>query len=159
MSDALVTRPATMRDAEELAPRLRVGDRAALCAAVPGVDLARLLGAAVEASDVPHAFVRGGGGVEGLAGLTPLDDREALIWVAGSDSLLHPLREFASACRAILDEHLRDRERLLSRVHHGDASIERWHVWLGFRPVSQSDPVHDLLLSRPTAALMEIRRW
>jgi len=148
-----------MRDAEELAPRLRVGDRAALCAAVPGVDVASLLGAAVEASEVPHAFVRDGSCVEGLAGLTPLGTRDAVIWVAGSDSLLHPLREFASACRAILDEHLRDRERLLSRVFLGDRKIARWHAWLGFRPVSPCDPVHDLLLSRPTAALMEIRRW
>jgi hypothetical protein len=132
------TRPATLHDARDLAPRLREADRAevkAACGLSPLFALPALVaeGREVYAAGVDPYTQR----AEIIFGIDPIDDQVAVIWMLSSDVIYDYPVEFTVNSKRIIDKFHGRFEVLTNFIDARNERHIKWLEWLGFKMLRQ----------------------
>ena len=135
----ITIRPARLRDAQTLAPRLRGADCEEVMASsgvTPLIALRRSLRASLKESG-PGGAGRAWAGLVGdelvcVWGVAPASDGTGIPWLLGSDGIETHQRAFLRRNRAYLAEMEEGRALLCNRVDARNTASKAWLAWLGF---------------------------
>ena len=126
-------RAAKITDATQLSPRLRQDDLNEIQAR-SGRDPKIVLLEGVVLSSPCYAIIGNSGAVEGLFGVSPIDEFSGSVWLLGSEALATPplSKQFLRESRRFVDVlHLRY-PILTNLIDERNTLHIRWLQWLGF---------------------------
>jgi len=136
----LYARPASLIDAQEMAPFLREADVSEVKAS-SGRTPESALDKAVRSSLFPVAVCEHGTDMaEAIFGVVPVTDLSGAIWMLGTDRLVktHGF-EFARRCKSWIDQLHRQRPLLFNYVDVRNDVHVRWLRWTGFHFINRHE--------------------
>lgn len=128
-----LVRPASIQDARDLAPRLRVADVREIQAAT-GETPEEALITGVNLGRPALSFVDPRGELAGMFGVTPLNDPQVgAIWMLSSDAIERYPVHFLRRCKGWIDRFHETYPVLMNYVDARNVVHIKWLKWVGFQ--------------------------
>ena len=128
-------RKAELKDALELAPKIRKGDRQEIMASNGATPLEALVIPFTEKGKIYSIIGTKSEGVIGMFGSTPSQEKGyGVVWLLSSEDLFKHVKQFIKECPKWVAEMSKDYEYVYNFVDERNWKSLKWLQFLGFEP-------------------------